>query len=359
MNRYETSFFKNRIMLNKTSRNLFILASLILIGAYFFPLWQITLEAPQYPEGIALHIWHNKIGGETEYTLQNINILNHYIGMRQIVPESFTELKVIPWVIASFTVLGLIFAFLRKRKYLFFWLLLFAISGLIGIYDFYLWEYDYGHNLDPNAPIKVPGMAYQPPLFGEKMLLNFKASSYPHWGGIIVVSSVMLAFFAYILDLFKSRKFSVKPTLSTAALSLLLIVQSCTPQQSPIEFGKDSCSYCKMSIVDQQYGAEIVTPKGKVFKYDAVECMINAMCDDERVKEVHASYVVNHDNPKELIDATSSLYLFSKELPSPMGEFLTAFKTQVEAEKSQEKYKGDLLNLDGVRELLTGKEKCQ
>lgn len=331
----------------------------MLVGAYFFPLWQITLEAPQYPEGIAMHIWHNKIGGESEYTLQNINILNHYIGMRQIVPDSFTELKVIPWVLAIFTAMGLIFSFLKKRKFLFIWLVLFAISGIIGIYDFYLWEYDYGHNLDPNAPIKVPGMVYQPPLLGEKMLLNFNATSYPHWGGIIVVSSFIIALFAYSLDFIKSRRIKIKPALGTAVLSLIFVFQSCSPEQSPMEFGKDSCSYCKMSIVDLQYGAEIVTPKGKVFKYDAVECMINAMCDDERVRDIHSSYVIDYNNPKTFIDATTSSYLVSKDLPSPMGEYLTSFKTNADATQALEKYKGELLDLNGVKNMLTGNKKCQ
>jgi hypothetical protein len=78
------------------------------------------------------------------------------------------------------------------------WLGLLVGLGSLAIYDFYLWEYDYGHNLSPTAPIKVPGMAYQPPLLGTKMLLNFKADSYPYWGGLFVGISVVLSFISSI-----------------------------------------------------------------------------------------------------------------------------------------------------------------
>lgn len=74
-----------------------------------------------------------------------------------------------------------------------------GLLGILGIYDFYLWEYDYGHNLSPTAPIKVPGMAYQPPLFGEKYLLNFLAKSYPDWGTYFMVIAIAMAFVAFWL----------------------------------------------------------------------------------------------------------------------------------------------------------------
>ena len=74
------------------------------------------------------------------------------------------------------------------------------VLGTLGIYDFYLWEYDYGHNLSPTAPIKVPGMAYQPPLFGKKMLLNFEAYSYPSWGSLFFGLSAVLGLAAWWLS---------------------------------------------------------------------------------------------------------------------------------------------------------------
>lgn len=166
------------------SKYLMILASLMLLAIFLFPIWRITLYAPQYPGGITMYIWINKISGDTPGTLQNINILNHYVGMKFIEPDSIPELKYFQWIIGAMAALGLLIALLRKPSLALVWVIVLVILGALGIYDFYLWEYDYGHNLSPTAPIKVPGMAYQPPLFGTKMLLNFEAHSYPYWGSL-------------------------------------------------------------------------------------------------------------------------------------------------------------------------------
>ncbi len=178
--------------MNSISRGLFALASLVLVGVFFVPLWKITLEAPQYPEGLGMLIWVNDITGEKPHDLYNINLLNHYIGMKPIEPEKVIELKVMPFVFGFFILLGLIGAFTGKKKILKTWIILFVLFGVAGIADFYRWEYDYGHNLDPNAPLKIPGMAYQPPLIGCKTLLNMKACSFPEKG-------TYLAFFSLVL----------------------------------------------------------------------------------------------------------------------------------------------------------------
>lgn len=119
--------------------------------------------------------------------------------MKYIEPDSIPELTYFPYIIGFMTVLGLIFAFIGKRILYLIWTLLMGLLGILGIYDFYLWEYDYGHNLSPTAPIKVPGMAYQPPLFGEKYLLNFLAKSYPDWGTYFMVIAIAMAFVAFWL----------------------------------------------------------------------------------------------------------------------------------------------------------------
>lgn len=178
-------------------RLLMILAAILLIFLFFFPIWKITLFAPQYPGGISMYIWINKITGDTPGTLQNINILNHYVGMKFIVPDSIPELKYFQFVIAGMGLLALVFAYLNKRPLYLAWVILFLILGAAGIYDFYLWEYDYGHDLSPTAPIKVPGMAYQPPLFGKKTLLNFVAYSYPNWGSLFYGISIIAGFLAF------------------------------------------------------------------------------------------------------------------------------------------------------------------
>lgn len=182
------------------SKIIVIIASLLLILTFFFPLWYIDLEAPQYPEGIGLRIWVNQISGLKPNDLANINGLNHYIGMKEIVPDAIPELKIMPFVIIFLMIFGLVAGILGKRSLVYIWIFLFIVTAAVGMYDFYLWGYDYGHDLNPNAAIKVPGMAYQPPLIGSKMLLNFNAISMPHIGSWILVAVVLLAAFALILD---------------------------------------------------------------------------------------------------------------------------------------------------------------
>jgi copper chaperone NosL len=182
------------------SKIIVIAASLILILSFIFPIWYIDLEAPQYPEGIGLEIWLNKITGQRPNDLANINGLNHYIGMKEIVPNAIPELKIMPFIIIFLILFGLVSGISGKRSLVYIWIVLFFMIASVGIYDFYMWEYDYGHNLNPHAAIKIPGMAYQPPLIGSKMLLNFNAISMPDIGSWILVLAVVLAAVALYLD---------------------------------------------------------------------------------------------------------------------------------------------------------------
>jgi hypothetical protein len=184
---------KNESTMKTKSRIGMAVAALLLIGVYLFPIWSISLEAPQYPEGIGLNIWINTIEGKRPQDLQNINGLNHYIGMKPIQPDSIAELKYMPPIIGFMLVSGLLVALFGNRKWLLAWLILFILLAVVGLVDFYMWEYDYGHNLNPNAPIKVPGMSYQPPLIGSKKIMNFTATSLPHIGFLFALSSMALA----------------------------------------------------------------------------------------------------------------------------------------------------------------------
>jgi copper chaperone NosL len=183
--------------MSSRSKYLMIAASLILLGVFMFPIWNINLKAPQYPEGIGLRIWVNQVTGEKEFDLKNINGLNHYIGMKAIEPDTISELKYMPFILVFFIGTGLIISFIKNKKMIFVWILLFLVVMSIGLYDFYLWGYDYGHNLDPTAPIKVPGMSYQPPVIGTKKLLNITATSLPGIGSILILISLSLAAISY------------------------------------------------------------------------------------------------------------------------------------------------------------------
>jgi len=173
------------------------IASLLLILVYFFPIWSINMEAPQYPEGIGMNITVNDIEGKEFHDLANINGLNHYIGMKPITPESIPELKIMPIIFGLLIVSGIVIAIWGSRKWILVWLGVFVLFAIAGLVDFYLWGYDYGHNLNPNAPIKVPGMTYQPPLLGSKQLLNINATSMPHIGFYVALLSMSIASLAW------------------------------------------------------------------------------------------------------------------------------------------------------------------
>jgi hypothetical protein len=182
------------------SRALVVLAVLLIGVAYVRPLWHIALEAPQYPEGLGMYIWADKITGEKPQDLNSINGLNHYIGMKAIVPESIPELRLMPYLLAGLAALGVLVAATGSRKLLLAWVGLFVLLAVAGLADFWKWGYEYGHELDPTAAIKVPGMAYQPPVIGSKQLLNFRATSWPSLGGLALMASVVLGAAAAFLD---------------------------------------------------------------------------------------------------------------------------------------------------------------
>ncbi|MCK4747050.1 MAG: hypothetical protein KAT15_08445 [Bacteroidales bacterium] len=182
-------------------------AAVALMLMFAFPLWKITLEAPQYPKGISMFIWVTKITGSEPGTLQNINILNHYIGMKAIEPDSIPELQVMQYIIMALAGMAVLLALLNKWRVNLVWLILLVGAGALAIYDFYIWEYDYGHNLDPNAAIKIEGMSYQPPLIGKKIILNFTAHSWPQLGSLFMSLSMVSGGFAVFLGR-KEKKIS-------------------------------------------------------------------------------------------------------------------------------------------------------
>jgi len=151
-----------------------------------------------------MHIHINKIGGSEPGTLQNVNILNHYIGMKPIVPESIPELKILPIVIIVFSIMAFLAAFINKKYVFAAWTLLMIIGSTIGMYDFYLWEYDYGHNLADNAIMTFEGASFQPPLIGMKKIITFTAVSLPHIGGWLAIVSIFLGALGSYLK-FKSK----------------------------------------------------------------------------------------------------------------------------------------------------------
>ena len=188
--------------LSKLSIILLSISGIGLVISIFVPIWAIYLEAPQYPEGLGMFLHANKITGDYEI----INGLNHYIGMKEIHQEDFWEFKILPYALGFFAALAFLTVLLNNKKWLYFFAALFLIFGVAFMVDFYLWEYDYGHNLNPNAAIVVPGMSYQPPLLGFKQLLNFGAYSYPDIGGWIMFAVGIISLVLSVLEFKSSNK---------------------------------------------------------------------------------------------------------------------------------------------------------
>lgn len=196
-----------------------VFGSLLLLGLFKFPLWNIMLGAPQYPDPLGMNIYIQGIEGVSEFDLQNIDGLNHYIGMKVIPkPEDMWEFSVFPKVIIAMVILGVVIGMLgyfEKVSYKYFlgWFIFMSILGILGMYDFNNWLTDYGSDLDPHAIIKVTNpdgspMSYKPPLIGFKKLLNFDVTSLPHTGGYLMFIGMSLTLVAFWLG----RKVSLRKT---------------------------------------------------------------------------------------------------------------------------------------------------
>jgi copper chaperone NosL len=131
-------------------------------------------------------------------------------------------------------------------------------------------------------------------------------------------------------------------------LATVLLMTSCAIEPKEISYGKDACHSCKMNIVDQQHAAETVSKKGKVFKYDSIECMIRDN-KNNNAEDIAMFLVMDYNNPNTFMDATKASYIISEKIPSPMGGFLSALKTQFEAEKLQTEQTGTLYNWDDIQ----------
>lgn len=186
---------------NKVSRGLLIFSGIALLTVLYFPIWSIYLEAPQYPEGLSMSIYVNRIGGDIDI----INGLNHYIGMKTIHANDFVEFKILAYCVLFFSALFILTGIIAKKPLFFLLSFLFIAFGVIAMIDFWRWEYDYGHNLSEDAAIKVPGMTYQPPLIGYKQLLNFGAYSFPDIGGYIFIAAGLVIVYILFLQVKKKK----------------------------------------------------------------------------------------------------------------------------------------------------------
>ena len=130
--------------------------------------------------------------------------------------------------------------------------------------------------------------------------------------------------------------------------TILGLSLGCSISPKPIDYGHIGCHFCSMTIVDKQHAAQLVTTKGKVFNFDAVECMMNYLKDED--KSTIALFLVNDFNqPGELVDATKATYLISENIPSPMGEYLSAFANEEAAVKTMNKEGGNIFTWEETK----------
>jgi copper chaperone NosL len=126
--------------------------------------------------------------------------------MKVLKADDFIEFTVLPYIIGIYGLFFILAGVVGRRKLMYVLLGAFILFGVVAMVDFYKWLYDYGHNLDPTAPIIVPGMAYQPPLIGYKQLLNFLAFSIPDIGGWIFIGCGVLLAYCCVSEWLSTRK---------------------------------------------------------------------------------------------------------------------------------------------------------
>lgn len=171
--------------LNLTSRVLLLGAAVAVVAAAFLPLWQIRLVAPQYQEGLSLHIYAYKlVGGNGGQDIVEINTLNHYIGMHPIEQSDFVEMKWMPFAFGIFALLALRSAALGRMISLIDLGVLFLYFGAFSLGSFAYRLYSYGHNLDVHAPVRMKG--FTPVLIGSQQIANFVQTSVPSIGAILL-----------------------------------------------------------------------------------------------------------------------------------------------------------------------------
>ncbi|MEO6830612.1 MAG: nitrous oxide reductase accessory protein NosL [Chitinophagaceae bacterium] len=309
------------------------LGAVALVAAIVLPVWRIELAAPQYPEGLILKIFASKLGGDVAI----VNGLNHYIGMKPLKVDDFPEFIILPYILGFFAAFTLLVALIGKRKLLYTLTGMYIAFAIVAMADFWKWEYNYGHNLNTDAPIQVPGMSYQPPLFGYKQLLNFGAFSVPDIGGWLMAAAGLIMVVC-IFFLLRKRRALVSSLTSVVALAMF---SSCNSGPEPLKLNRDQCDYCKMTIADARFGAEILTKKGKVWKFDDTHCLAGFL-DENRVprEQIKNIYIVRFDGSHELLNVHAAFLLKAENLKSPMNGNVAAFADEKSRNEAAEKLGG-------------------
>jgi copper chaperone NosL len=314
-------------------------AAALMALAFVLPLWRVELIAPQYPEGLGMLIRINGVDGIKPNDLHSINNLNHYIGMKAIEPDAIPELKYMPWILVALVAGGAAVAWFGKRVPLYVYGAVLGAVLVAGLYDYWRWGYDYGHDLDMKvAIIKIPGMTYQPPLIGSKKLLNFRATSWPASGGVALTLGALLVA-AAMVDSRRRR--------GMAGLVAAMAIASCAGAE-PREFvlHEDSCDFCRMTITDARYGAQLMLSTGKPQLFDSIDCLVGFVQGTPTA--AYRGVWVSDAAGGGFVAADSATFLRGSAQRGPMGETI-AFASIDAAREAQRVHGGTLLQWVEVR----------
>lgn len=184
-----------RGIFGQRERLMLLIAAVLMALTFAGPLWSLRLDAPQYPEGLAMHVYAWKLDGKIDI----INSLNHYIGMMVVRESDFIEFRILPWVFGGAALAFLAASLFRRRWIAAATLLILAPILVFLLYDLYHWLWTYGNELDPAAPITME--PFTPPMIGSHQVANFRTFSYFNWGTLLLAASLVLA----ALALWRSR----------------------------------------------------------------------------------------------------------------------------------------------------------
>jgi nitrous oxide reductase accessory protein NosL len=304
-----------------------VLALLVLPLALSFtqPLWRITLHAPQYPSGLYVDISSYRIdGGHGGHDLDEINELNHYIGMRRLERAAFEDLDWLPFAIGLLAILVLRTALIGNVRTL---VDLTVITGYISAFAFGRFVYKlyvFGHDLDPHAALKI--QPFMPAVFGTKQIANFSTEALPRWGSLymgVFVAGVALVTVWHLVAGYRAAW--RKPAVAAA---LAMVVSACavsTAAPAPLDAARTSCGYCRMGVTDPRTASQIVTDGEDAAFFDDLSCLAGYLREHGAPgHSLSGVYVADH-RTAEWVPAARATFVRVSTLTGAMGSHVLAY----------------------------------
>ena len=255
--------------------------------------------------------------------------------MKTLHTEDFIEFSILRYILGFFALLILVTAIVGRKVLLNISFILLVGFCVVAMADFYRWNYNYGHDLDPNAAIKVPGMAYQPPLIGFKQLLNFGAYSIPDNGGWLLIGAGLLMLLAILIERRVLKKKTEMKTIKTRAviiISMFALVACGKVGPRPVKLNQDACEFCRMTITDLKFATQATTKKGRQYVFDDAVCLVTYRKEHKDL-EYDNFYAADFSRPNEFVALDQASIIESDSLRSPMGGNFAAFASQDSAQR--------------------------